>query len=104
MITCPAIVPTAEDDSPEASSAMPKSVEAAPPTSGVSVLNAVSMLPTSLCPLLKKTAAAMITIAPFTSPARPSAIQMSSRSKRKMRCASSALRGRMRPCVSAECR
>ena len=51
MMTCPAIVPTADDDRPDASSEMAKTQLAALPSSGSSVRYASSMVPTSSLPV-----------------------------------------------------
>ena len=69
MITWPAMVPTDEDDRPEASSEMAKIQLAAEPSSGSSVRWASSMVPTLLCPPVWKVAAAMISMAALIRPA-----------------------------------
>ena len=74
MMTCPAMVPTEDEDSPEASSEMAKTQLAAEPSSGCRVRWASSMVPTSGQPVLWKVAAAMISMAALTRPATPMAI------------------------------
>ena len=50
MITCPAMVPTVEEESPDRSSASPKAPAESDPSSGLNVRCASSMLATC-CPL-----------------------------------------------------
>ena len=50
MMTCPAIVPTVEDESPEASSESAKTQDDALPSSGSSVRCASSIVPISVSP------------------------------------------------------
>ena len=104
MTTCPAIVPTAELDSPDPSNASAKSVLEAPPRIGDSVLCAPSSESTLWRPLLKKTLAAMISMAMLITPAIVIAITTSMRVKRISRRASSSFCGTTRCCMSAECR
>ena len=104
MIACPAMVPTTELEKPEASSDSMKTKAAAPPKSGVSVRQAVSISATSALPLAWKTVAAMETMAMFTRPAKPRAIITSRFDQRSTARTSSALRVGMRPCVRFEWR
>ena len=104
MTTWPAIVPTAELDSPDPSNASAKSVLEAPPRIGDSVLCAPSSESTLCRPLLKKTLAAMISMAMLITPAIVIAITTSMRVKRISRRASSSFWGTTRCCMSAECR
>ncbi len=100
---CPAIVPTTEDDTPEAMSETRKAPAAAGPSSGVSVLYASWISATSLWPAWKAEAA-MITIAMLTRPASARAISTSRSEKRTRRRRSASLRGAPRPWVRPECR
>ena len=100
MITCPAIVPTVEDESPEASSEMAKIDARAPAEQRLQRRYASSMMSiVGQAVAREKVEAAMISMAALTKPARPIAMTTSTSSKRKRR---SALLGRRGPrCGSA---
>ncbi len=95
-------MPTAELESPAASSASAKSALDAPPSSGARVLCAVSSDSTWCRPLRKKVLAAITSIATLIRPAIVIATRTSIQVKRISRfaCASSAVR--IRSCISAE--
>ena len=101
MTTWPAIVPTDDEEKPEASRAMPKSVEAPLPSRPSNAAYASSMLS---IPSPKKTAAAIASMEMFTTPAIVIAMITSIRSKRWIRRSSASELPLMRSCVSAECR
>ena len=69
MMICPLSVPTAEEESPEASSETANSVLAARPKSGSSVRCASSSALTSTKPCLWKVSAAITSMAALTRPA-----------------------------------
>lgn len=69
MITCPAMVPTDEEERPEARSARANTIPAAGPRSGSSVRCASSSVPTCAAPPRWNVAAAMMSMPIFTSPA-----------------------------------
>ena len=81
MITWPAMVPTVDADSPEATSEMANTVLEAGPSSGVSVSCAVSIVATSPWPAALKVAAAITSMAALIKPARLMAPMVSRRSK-----------------------
>src|SRR5919204_4210592 len=85
MITWPAMVPTVDEDRPEASSETAKTVAEACPSSGVRVWWATSIEATSLWPVALKVSAAITSMAALIRPAMPMATTMSSSSKRKTR-------------------
>ena len=94
MMTCPAIVPTAELDSPEASSDTRNTPAAPEPKDryqGASRRCSISA--TSSCTPSWKTEAAIATIAILTSPARPSASTTSRFENRSSRRRSPSVRG-----------
>ncbi len=100
----PASVPTAELESPEQSRASAKRTLDVPPRIGSSVLCAPSSESTFVRPLLKKTLAAITSIAMLISPASVIATTTSIRVYRISRRASASLSGTIRFCIRAECR
>ena len=105
ITTCPAIVPTEDEEMPDASSAIPKIVPAcacrcAPSWSATTSRSS----PTSCNPLVWKTAADVASIAMLIAPAMPIAIMTSISSKRKILRRASSSTPTIRRCVSAECR
>ncbi len=104
MMTWPDMVPTVDDDKPDASSDTAKTQLDALPRSGARVLWASSMVPTVVRPFSKKVAAAMISIAALTRPATPMASVTSRHSNRNSRRSWTGSRTTMRPWVRAECR
>ena len=77
MMTCPAIVPTVEDERPDASSESANTADDALPSSGSSVRCASSIVPISVSPCWKNVEAAMTRIAALIRPARLIAISTS---------------------------
>jgi hypothetical protein len=104
ITTCPAKVPTLEDEAPEASSATAKASAAAPPTRWPSCACAPAIDSSPDRPGVWKSFAATASIAMLTRPAMPSAMITSMRSKRSTRRRSSSLRTGTRLPVSDECR
>ena len=105
ITTWPESVPTAELDSPDASSASANSALDAPPRIGSSVLCAPSSESTSSSPFLKNVDAAITSIATLISPAIDIAmIDVDARVAQQRLRVLVASPATMRSCVSAEWR
>ena len=103
MTTCPAYVPTPEEETPEARSAVANATAAAPPSIDANLACASARVPIdATCPW--KSRAATSSMLTLMSPAVPRAAPTSIRSMRRTWRRSSSVRQETRRLVSAEWR
>ena len=105
ITTCPASVPTLDEERPDASSATPKSMSAPGAEVRAQLVRDLGEVVADVGqPVLVEHGAAITSMLMLTTPAIPIAITTSTSSNRKIRRFSSSVVPTTRCCVSAECR